>query len=688
MFCGNHNYYCPIWHLSNSLSSKVLVITEKPSSARKIAYALDDDGSPRNAKYGKVTFYVANRGRDELVVVSAVGHLYSIDQVGKGWKYPVFDIKWTPTYRQSKRASYTKQYLDAIIGLGKQVDAYVSACDYDQEGSLIAFNIIKHGVGDKALTKSRRMVYSTLTEKELVSSWQNMSKSLDYPVAAAGKARHEADWLFGINLSRALTIAARRYLDFKKVLSVGRVQGPTLKFVYDHEQSIRSFIPVPYWKIYAETEIDDHVYSLEYEKARLEREVHAKEVASACRGKTGEATDIVSEESRTLPPPPFNLGDLQREVYKHHKLNPSATLKAAESLYLGAYISYPRTESNKIPRSIDIKEILGNLVNNPAYEGEAKALITKKRFKPRPGKGDDPAHPAIHPTGQRPRRLKDEERKVYDLVVRRFLASLGRPLVQLKTDVTVDVNGHIFYLRGVVTEKPGWTQFYGLYYSSKDQVIPEITIGHEIPVTKLSTRRKYTRPSSRYNASSLIRKMEQEKIGTKATRSNIVDTLYNRGYIRGKKIAVTSLGENTVETLAFYCPEIIDVKLTRDLEDELEEIESGEKDASDVFDDVVDELKPILSRFKENEEQIGRTISNSVLGKPSSNSGSCLLCYRDKVEGSVFCSRHTGAYETLETVYEQWRYALGFQWVEYLEKIAKISGTGEYVKDVIQSILD
>ena len=159
------------------MSSRVLVITEKPSSARKIAYALDDNGSPRNAKYGKVTFYLANRDKDELVIVSAVGHLYSIDQVGKGWGYPVFDIKWLPTYRQNKRASYTKQYLDAIIGLGKEMDAYVSACDYDQEGSLIAYNIIKYGIGDRALTKSKRMVYSTLTEKELSASWGNMSQT-------------------------------------------------------------------------------------------------------------------------------------------------------------------------------------------------------------------------------------------------------------------------------------------------------------------------------------------------------------------------------------------------------------------------------------------------------------------------------------------------------------------------------
>ena len=669
------------------LSSRFLVITEKPSSARKIAYALDDNGSPRNAKYGKVTFYLSKREEDELVVVSAVGHLYSIQQIGKGWTYPVFDIEWVPAYKQNKRASYTKQYLDAIIGLSRNMDGYVSACDYDQEGSLIAYNIIRHGIGENAISRSKRMLFSTLTSKELVSSWENRGDSLDYPVIAAGKTRHETDWLFGINLSRALTIAVRRYLDFKKVLSIGRVQGPTLKFVYDLEQEINSFIPIPYWKVSAETTMDDEAYSLEYEKTRLEREVHAKEVAKACRGKTGLVTDIKSMESRTLPPPPFNLGELQREAYRHFKMNPSATLDAAEKLYLGAYISYPRTESNKIPPSIDIKDILENLSKNPEYDA-VKELIREKRFKPRQGKGDDPAHPAIHPTGQRPRRLNQEEQRIYDLIVRRFLASLGKPLIQSKTDASVDVNGYLFFLRGVLTQKPGWTKYYAGYCKSKDQPIPEITIGQKLPISKLSTRRMYTKPNSRYNASSLIRKMENEKVGTKATRSNIVDTLYRRDYIKGQQISITDLGENTIETLLQYCPEIIEVQLTRDLEEELEAIEAGEKDIDAVFQDIVERLKPILAQFKESEEQIGRTISNAIHGKESSNLDDlCKICHRTRIEGSVYCERHTIAYDNLEDGFKQWRYALGYQWLEYLEKIIKISKTGLYAKEIIKDIL-
>ena len=671
------------------MQSRYLVITEKPSSARKIAYALDDSSSPRKGKYGKVSFFVAEHKGDELVVVSAVGHLYTIEQKKGGWSYPVYDIEWVPTYESNKKLSYTKQYLDAIIGLAKKIDGYVSACDYDQEGSLIAYNIIKHGIGDQALTKSRRMLYSTLTSKELVSAWEHISPSLDYSVVSAGKTRHETDWLFGINLSRALTLAARRFLDFKKVLSIGRVQGPALKFVYDLEQSIQSFIPTPYWKVYAETEIDGETYSLDYEKQTLKREIHARDVARECRDKKGKVNYIDEQSKNIAPPSPFNLGDLQNEAYKHFKMNPSDTLKAAEKLYLGAYISYPRTESNKIPKEINVKEILEELSKNREYEEESKLLLGRKRFKPKQGKGEDPAHPAIHPTGQRPRQLKKEEKNIYDLIVKRFMASLGEDLIQVDTNVSIAVKGHTFYLRGILTQKTGWTQFYGKYHKSKDQRIPKIEIGQIVPITSLSTRRRYTRPSSRFNPSSLVRKMEQENIGTKATRSNIIDTLYQRGYVKSNKIKITELGEVTIETLQTFCPDIIKVEFTRILEKELKKIEENQKDPDKVFSEAMEELKSILEDFKKNEEQIGRSISNTILGKRSLDCGErCKVCNRDKLEDSVFCQRHTDVYNRVEDEFQQWRYALGYQWVEYLEKLNKLSGTGGYVKEVIKFILN
>lgn len=591
-----------------------MVISEKPSSARRIAVALDENHKPKRAQYGKVSFYISLRDGAELIVVSAVGHLYTIVQTKGGWTYPVFNIKWVPSHKADKRSAYTKPYLNAIISLGENVDEVVSACDYDQEGSLIAFNIIKYGLGDVAVGKSRRMLFSTLTDDELVKSWKNRMGTLDYPVIAAGKVRHEADWLYGINMSRALTLTAKRPGE-KKTLSTGRVQGPTLKFVYDLESKINSFVPIPYWKISAETQIDDKTYPLEYSKPRLEREEHAKKVAEDCRGKLGLITGVQSEEVKTRPPAPFNLGDLQQEAYRVFKYSPSVTLKIAEKLYLSALISYPRTSSQRIPASIDVKAILSDLGKNQKYSEVVDTLVNAKRFKPRQGKKDDPAHPAIHPTGNKPGRLKPEELDVYDLVTRRFLASLGKPSSKSRSVIDVDVNGHLFHMKGEQTIKPGWTSLYTPYMRSKEVLLPELNMGQIIPVTKLSTRRNYTKPSSRFTSTSLIRRMEDEGIGTKATRSNIVDTLYRRGYIRSQKITITDLGSNVIETLGEYSPDIIDVQLTKSLEGKLDEIQSGKVEADSVIEETVETLESILTRFKEKEHEISVALGRVSEGK-------------------------------------------------------------------------
>jgi len=652
-----------------------------------MAYALDESGSPITAKFGKVDYYLANKNNDELIIVSAVGHLYSIIQIGDGWKYPIYGLKWVPTYTENKEKGYTKQYLDTIIALSKNVDVYVSACDYDQEGSLIAFNIIKYGIGEKALTKSHRMFYSNMTSQALNTSWENKKSILDFPIISAGKSRHEVDWLFGINLSRALSIAANHFLDLK-VLSIGRVQGPTLNFVYEKEQIINSHIPIPYWIVYVESEIDGKLYSLQYEKSALDCEIHAKELVESCKGEKGTVIDIQNEKKYIQPPSPFNLGDLQSEAYLKFKMNPSKTLELAEKLYLGGYISYPRTDSNKIPTNINIKEILENLSKNIEYASESKELIIGQRFQPISGKGDDPAHPAIHPTGQNPEYLNVFEKKIYDLVVRRFLSSLGDSLVQLKTNIIININNYKFYLKGNVTKKEGWTKFYKQYYKSQDQIIPDIKLGQQIQITKLSTKRKYSKPPPRYNSVSLIRKMEQEKIGTKSTRSNIVGTLYQRGYIKNRAISISRIGEKIIETLEIYCPEIIQVKLTRDLEEKLIEVEEGKKDSESVFNEVVDELRPILSRFKDNEDKIGWLMATSILNNTVNDPDiSCKICSRKKLEGSVFCPIHKSVYEKIENDFLKWRYAVEYQWLEYLQKLNTLSWTGCYVKEVIESIL-
>ena len=672
------------------MSERFLVITEKPSSARRIAEALDDERQPVSLRYGRVQYYAAKRGEAALLVVSALGHLYSLTQVGVGWTYPVYEMKWVQASQANKANKRVNAYIETISALSKGVDRFVSACDYDQEGSLIAYNVLRYAAGEYSLVNSRRMLYSTLTRRDLIESWENMEPTLDYPVIAAGKTRHEVDWLFGINLSRALTLAVRKASGEKKTLSIGRVQGPTLSFVKEREAAIRGYVPMPYWGVNAETMVSGEIIPLEYEKKRLEREVNARELASECRGRDGKVVHVDKGSERLLPPPPFNLGDLQREAYRVFKMSPTATLRAAEKLYLGTYISYPRTSSQRLPPALDLRGILEQLREQRAYSKPAGEILSRKSLRPRQGKKDDPAHPAIHPTGAKPRRLKEDEAKIYDLIVKRFLSCLGRPAVREKIDAEVDANGHLFYMRGVKTTKKGWLDTYAPYVEDKETVLPEIEPGMVVPVTKFSTRRRYTRPPKRYNPSSLLRQMENHEIGTKATRANIIDTLYRRGYLTGKRITATGLGLRIAETLEEYCPSILSVEMTRELETSLEEIQVGEKSPEAVVEGVKDSLSPILAQFKEMEGMIGAAITEAVDGGSASeldNLNGCRVCSREGRGDSVYCERHQAAYGSLEEFYPRWRRALGLNWSEYLEKVGKTSGTGMWVKEVIKDIL-
>lgn len=596
------------------MPERFLVITEKPSSARRIAQALDEEGRPVTLRDGGVQYHVARREGDELLVVSALGHLYALTQVGRGWTYPVYEMKWVPASQVNRTNPRIKAHIKTISTLSRGVDRFVSACDYDQEGSLIAYNALRYAVGERSLTRSRRMLYSTLTSTDLVKAWETMKPTLDYPDIAAGKTRHEADWLFGINLSRALTLAVRKASGAKMTLSIGRVQGPTLSFVKEREIGIRGFVPIPYWKVYAETVISGEAYPLEYAKKRLDREAHARKLASECRGGDGKVVEVNKRSERLLPPPPFNLGDLQREAYRVFKLSPKATLRAAEKLYLGTYISYPRTNSQRLPPALDIRGILRNLSKHPAYAKYAEELMSRSRLKPRQGSKDDPAHPAIHPTGAKPRRLQENEAKTYDLIVKRFLSCLGGPAIRDKFEAEVDVNGHSFYLRGSKTMKKGWLDIYAPYVKDKETALPELEVGMVIPVAKLSTRRSYTKPPQRFNPSSLLRHMENHEIGTKATRTNIIDTLYRRGYIAGRRITMTDLGLCIVETLEEYCPSILSVEMTRELEESLKEIQVSNKNPEAVIEEVKEALKPILAQFKDKEGEIGAAIAEAVTG--------------------------------------------------------------------------
>jgi len=596
----------------SKMEKYTLIITEKPDAAKRIAKALDYEEKPEEVKEDGVPYFLAHRDR-KLVVVPALGHLYTVvHERGRRNYYPVFNFKWAPRYSAERRAKQTRTWIEVFSRLASNADNFIAACDYDLEGSLIGYCLLKYACDNKE-NIAKIMKFSTLTKNELEKAYEEPLPHLDFALIEAGRTRHEVDWLYGVNLSRALTLAANRWSGRYATLSTGRVQGPTLKFLVEREKEIQSFVPTPYWTITAEVEIKGSTYEVEYETKTFEKKADADAVMEACRGKIGDVETIEVKKLRQMPPIPFDLGKLQTEAYSLFRYTPRRTSNIAQRLYLEALISYPRTSSQKLPPTIDYRAILKELSKKTIYKNLASDLLGKDELKPVEGKKEDPAHPAIYPTGNLPEReLSEPEKRVWDLVVRRFMAVFGEPAIKQSIRACIVVNGHRFYLRGRRVLKEGWTRFYKPYIRAEEVLLPDIKEEEKVSMKQIMREDKFTKPPPRFNPSSLLQKMEEEGIGTKATRADIIETLYSRGYVAEERIVVTDLGFDIADVLGRYCPRVTSVKFTRELEEKMEKIQTNNEDRVNVLVEAVDQLKPVLQELKEREQTIGQVLSQAV----------------------------------------------------------------------------
>ena len=589
-----------------------LIITEKPDAASRIASALDADGKAERKVENGVPYYVAKRSED-IVVVPALGHLYTVASKKRGKRsYPVFDFHWVPRYLAERGASQIRTWLKVISKLSENADSFIDACDYDIEGSIIGYSILKYACGSKE-NLAQRMKYSTLTKEELEKSYTKPLPHLDFALIEAGLTRHEVDWLYGINLSRALTTAAKNYSGRYATLSTGRVQGPTLKFLETREKRIKCFVPTPYWNVKAKIKVGRRVLEVDYEKNPVEVKADAEAVIADCEGRDGETEMVDVKTFQQSPPFPFDLGSLQSEAYRLFRYTPMRTSSIAQRLYLAALISYPRTSSQKLPPEIGYKAILKKLGNLPEYSQDAGELLGKPVLKPNEGKKFDPAHPAIYPTGNLPERLNSVERNVWNLVVRRFMAVFGEPAVMQSVKVVVNINGNKFQLNGRCTLEEGWIHFYAPYFKSADAVLPPMEEGQKVGVKQMVLEDKFTAPPARYNPSSLLKRMEKEEIGTKATRAGIIQTLNTRKYTREEKIVVTDLGLEVVDVLNEFCPAVVSLELTRRLEEGMDAIQQGNETRGNVLRDTIEILKPVTDQLKQNERVIGERLSQALM---------------------------------------------------------------------------
>ncbi len=628
--------------ISPAKKDSILIVTEKPQAALKIASAL---GKPRKYAEDKVAYYEVEHNGEKIVVASAVGHLYNLTYSPgqKGW--PIFNTEWEPSY-EKKSAAFTKKYFEVLKKLSRRAKEIIIATDFDIEGEVIGWNVLRFICKQKT---AKRMKFSTLTSEELQKSFENPLKELAWNNAFAGETRHIVDWLYGINLSRALMSAIKTSGLFR-ILSIGRVQGPALKIIVDREREIASFKPEPYWQVFA------HSNEIKFQHPK---DIFDKKELDKFKGIKNADAETTKKEEKISPPVPFDLTTLQTEAYRFHKISPSETLKIAQQLYIEGLISYPRTSSQKIPDAIEPKKILKLLAKQ--FPKEVKEAT---RDKPIEGKKSDPAHPSIYPTGE----LADvEERaeKIYNLIAKRFISAFSPDAITENKRIVLLAGKEKdlkFTASALKVKEKGWTKVYPA--KMEESELPDLN--GKVKIDKIEFEEKETQPPKRYSPASLVSTLEKKNLGTKATRSTIVDTLFERGYLDGKSIQATPLGLKLIEALEKYSPIIIDENLTRQLEEEMEKIvESKGGDLQKEENEIVEKAKKIITdiskEFKAKEIEIGKELgvgletfrkeqneANTIIQCPVCKKGNLRILFnRGSFRYFVACS----AYPECKTTY-------------------------------------
>jgi len=714
-------------------SKYTIVICEKPSAARRIAQALNSTSSGEIRAYsfrneyqnvlkpGSSFFSALDKKGNYYIICHALGHLYGLSDSKdrRNKSLPIFDPIWLPlSSNQSNKSSQSRflkykieKILKEISEISKNATSFIHACDYDQEGEVIGYNILQFAC-NKKYDVSKRAKFSTMTDEEITQSFDNLLPP-NQSLKDAGITRHTIDFIYGINFSRVLTTSIKKnQADQKKgkkfvPLSIGRVQGPTLAFVVDRENEILRHIPMPYWNVVADfisggeksTNFDNDVekdgqknnlIQTIYFPQKIDSKNIAIKIRDECKDQEGIVTFAKTSKSALKPQHPFNLGDLQREAFRVFKFTPSYTLSLAESLYLAALISYPRTSSQKLPTNINYKSIINNLskIENrsfpssnveednarnshikklPLQEICQKLLSKTASLNPHEGKEDDPAHPAIYPTGEIPKKtLEQSESKLFDLIIRRFLSTFGTDANVTQTSVNITVKEkHIFKSDEKKMLSKGWIEFYDPYFdysgfvtNSSPSFLSILKINDKLTNIHIEILEKTTQPPSRYNQSTLLQKMEKEKIGTKATRSEIINTLYKRNYIcnfssfdrddvngdskrvgpsnvsikksvksetasssnshsdivnvRRTGICPTRLGVSLIASMQKHVPIIVSTSLTRTMEERLSNIESGTSSSDSVIRQAQITVRRGLESFLKNQVEIGKEISLSL----------------------------------------------------------------------------
>jgi DNA topoisomerase-1 len=632
-----------------------LIITEKDNAARRIAEILSD-GTAENDRVNGVNVY--RWGGKRCVGLS--GHVVGVDFPPEydGWR----DVEPVELVDAEMEKRPTQEHIVAALRrLARNASRILIATDYDREGELIgkeAYELVREVNDDSPVDRVR---FSSITDREVTEAFADPD-DLDFDLAAAGEARQIVDLMWGASLTRYLSLSAGQLGD--DFISVGRVQGPTLKLIVDREREIDAFDPETYRELFATLQKDEKSFEAQYfyldgngnEAERVWDGDSAAAVDTDLSGASTATVEAVRRRTRTDDPPaPFNTTQFIRAA---SGIGHSAqrAMSIAEELYTEGYITYPRTDNTVYPEDLDPRDLLDALSAGRRFGDDAAALLDADNITPTEGDEETTDHPPIHPTDELPAAsdLSEDEWEVYELVVRRFLATVADAATWQHLRVVAGVTGdrkRSLKANGKRLVDPGYHAVYP-YRSTSENHVPDVTEGETLDVTGSRLETKQTQPPRRYGQSRLIETMEEMGIGTKATRHDVIQKLYDRGYIEGDPPRPTRLARGVVEASEEFADLIVSEEMTAQLEADMQDIARGEATLSEVTDESREMLGRVFDRLMDSREALGDHLRESL--KADKTVGPCPACGDDLVirrsgQGSYFvgCDAYPDCENTL-----------------------------------------
>ena len=580
-----------------------LIITEKANAARRISTILSDGKSTSSSSSG-ATVISFSTGGDEYDVVSLRGHIIELD-------YPKEYNDWGAikpaelVYAPQVKTVRVKSILSSIRELASKADEIIIATDYDREGELIGMETVK--AIDADMSKVKRAKFSALTKGEVEAAFKNLADP-DEKLADAAEARQIVDLSWGAVLTRLISLSSGQVGN--NFMSVGRVQSPTLKLLVDRHEEIENFVPVPYWNVVGKFGM--LAFKGDQESNPFWKKEEAEAILDKVKGsKTGTVAKYSSELKDEYRPAPFDTTMMQVEANKIG-IPPTTAMKLAEDLYTGGYISYPRTENTEYPKSLNLRSVLDKLKDSD-FKAEVSEILAQEKIYPSKGKRTTTDHPPIYPTaGATSDKMKGDKWKLYELIVRRFLATVSPNAKAEVTDCVIEVEGEKFQSNGYVLKEPGWKKYYKKYLPANESRLPVLKEGDVVDIRSMSIVESETKPPYRYNQGSLIQEMDRLQLGTKSTRHDIIGKLFSRNYVQGNYMIPTPSGIALTKSLEKHGGGITEPDMTARLEADMLSISEGKRTLDSVVSESQDMLHDVAVKISNESDEIGKEIKDAL----------------------------------------------------------------------------